>query len=200
MASQRNCVVCGDPLNDGHPARDNQVTCGRNCRKALSRARKNGTLPGTSVTTDSLERYIMPDRSRERASEGDERFYQEFALYEQGEAPKSQRQIELEALQKRNQGPVLPELAEIYRAQADERERLEAEAAARAYEDAYVPEDPLNPTTKGKGDIGKRGQAARQANRRAAGIKRATGFGPAGAPVIEPINRNTPRWMMPGNN
>ncbi len=196
MTSARTCVICQEPLDDASKSsrrrRADSRTCSKSCRTALWRQRKNAELLGLSVTSDTYEPPASdPHLGR---SYSHDVFHNQWSRDERAQAPKSQRQLDLEARQRRNPGPLDPELAEIYMAHEIAQERLEQEAIERAQDGAYSPEDPL--VAASRGSMTRRAQLDRGTTKRASRWMR-PGHDPEAPQVIDmPYGRNTPRHLL----
>jgi hypothetical protein len=183
---ERRCIQCGRSLENRRPG---AIFCRQKCKRKHYRqaARSNyePPLPGTSSV-----------RADTRA---DQRWRAAHADAEIRAKPLSDYEKALLQRQKRNPGPLLPELQSIMLDREMERRRA---LAAEAGNPIRV-EDPLDPGSIGS--VQRRAQQSRRANKHYQDDPNMHVLRPPGQPgpypgdepqVINGPSRNTPRWAM----
>ena len=149
----RLCGWCHEPMNDTtRRRRKDAVTCSSRCRKALSRdtkqARSGNSVRARRATPGDVP-YDEPPRpgaSFYQASLGDERFHRQRAQEDTRAIPLTDYERILLDRQRRNPGPLIPELAKIQLDRAIEQQRREAEEHGR--HDPIKVQDQFDPGTR----------------------------------------------------
>ena len=189
MDDERRCVQCGDPL--GSNRRPEAIFCrGQKCKRRYYRRQQESKYDPPSPGTSSVV----------TESRADARFRAAVASHEVASQPLTDYEKTLLQRQKRNPGPLIPELAKIQLDRALELQRREAEEYARL--DPLKVEDPHDPGTRDH--VARRAQQSRSRQSKPADPDvRALRPAPRPGPypgdlpqVITGPSRNTPRWMM----
>ena len=186
MDDDRRCAQCGQSLKDRRPE---AVFCRQKCKRRFYRQAASSNyqppLPGTS--------------SFQTDSRADATFRAQLASHQIASQPLTDYEKTLLQRQKRNPGPLLPELAKIQLDRAIELQRREAEEYARL--DPLKVEDPLDPSTRDH--VARRAILSRSRqgkpvdpNLRALRPSPRRGYDPGLPETIDSPNRNTPRWQM----
>jgi predicted nucleic acid-binding Zn ribbon protein len=163
----RRCAWCHDPMDDTTRRRKHAVTCSNRCRKALSREAKrhrgSNSIQSGSVTTGDAP-YVEPPRPGETDSYGawlaGERFRAQLAHHVATSQPLTDQEKELLSRQRRNPGPLLPELAQLQIDRAREQQRREL--AEYASHQPIKVEDRLDPSSQGS--VARRARESRRLN------------------------------------
>lgn len=169
--SPESCAWCRGPLTPGNPGRARRgrarLTCSNRCRKAYNRdlkaSRSSNYVPGHIVTPPDAA-YAEPPARRENPSaryDADGRWRSQYAAEAVRSKPLTDYERSLLMKQRRNPGPLIPELAQIQRDRAEEQQRLEA--LERSQHQPLKVEDRLDPSSQGS--LARRARYDRSRNR-----------------------------------
>lgn len=155
-------------MDDTARRRKHAVTCSNRCRKALNRAMKHSggsySIGRGSVTPDDGP-YVEPPRPGETdaysAWLAGERFRAQFRSYQAASQPLTQDEKVLLARQRRNPGPLLPELRDKLLDRAIEQQRRET--LESHIDEPLKVEDRFDPSTHGS--LARRAAESRRLNR-----------------------------------
>lgn len=149
MDDGRQCLQCGGPMDN---RRSDAVFCRQRCRRRYRRrAESSNYAPPPPGTSGVLAQ-----------SRADETFRRQLANEGIRAMPLTDEERDLLARQRRNPGPLLPELQKLLLDR--ELERREREAAEYASHQPIKVEDPIDPSSQGS--LARRAIASRNANRR----------------------------------
>ena len=149
MDDGRQCLQCGGPMDN---RRSDAVFCRQKCRRRYSRrAESSNYAPPPSGTSGVLAQ-----------SRADETFRRQFANEGIRAMPLTDEERDLLARQRRNPGPLLPELRD--KLLEHELERMRREAAEYSQFQPLKPENPFDPSSQAS--LARRAIASRNANRR----------------------------------